>query len=260
VQCHRPRGYALGVLLTTGALLAGLAPVAVLGVAAAAAALAALAALRPSDDPPRSAGARWTRVGAAASIGAGTGVVLVVDPTVSWTEGAVPAIGLLPAAVAGFWGSYRLRELGYALPRAAWGVRVGGASPHGWGSAPLRLLLGALGELVAIAAILSAALLLLTPWVGDVEDAAGLLVGFGLLAPAMLLCGVLESLGRARAVLIALACAAAAEAAIRWSDAAPFPGVGLVLAGAVATALLLPVAVVVLGRPARTLATTLWIT
>jgi hypothetical protein len=260
VQCHRPRGYAVGVLLTTGALLGGLAPVAVLGVAAAAAALAALTALGPSDDAPRSAGARWMRVGAAASIGAGTGVLLIVDPTVSWTEDAVPAVGLLPAAVAGFWGSYRLRELGYALPRAAWGVRVGAAPPRGLRSAPLRLLLSALWELMAIAAVLSAALLLFTPWLGAADEAAGLLVGFGLLAPAMLLCGVLESLGRARAVLIALACAAAAEAAIRWSGAAPFPGVGLVLAGAVATALLLPVAVVVLGRPARTLATTLWIT
>jgi hypothetical protein len=260
VQCHQPRGYAVGVLLTTGALLIGLAPVAVLGVAAAAAALAALAALRPSDDPPRSVGARWTRVGAAASIGVCTGVLLILDPTVSWTEGAVPAIGLLPSAVAGFWGSYRLRELGYALPRAAWGVRVGAAPPRGVRSAPLRLLLSALGELMAIAAALSAALLLLTPWVGAVDDATGMLLGFGLLAPAMLLCGVLESLGRARAVLIALGCAAVAEAAVRWSDIAPFPGVGLVLAGAVATALLLPVALVVLGRPARTLATTLWIT
>jgi hypothetical protein len=33
-----------------------------------------------------------------------------------------------------------------------------------------------------------------------------------------------------------------------------------VVAGAVATALLLPVAIVALGRPARTLATALWIT
>ena len=259
VQCRRPRRYAAGILLTTVALLAGLAPLAVLGVAAAAAMLAAFVALRPPDEPPRSTGARWTRVSAATAIGAGTGVLLIIDPTVTWTEGAVPAVGLVPAAVAGFWGSYRLRGLGHEMPRSAWRVGVGAAPPRGLRSAPLRLMLSAMAELIAIVAVLSAGLLLLTPWLGDADEAAGLLLGFGLLAPAMLLTGVLESLGRARAVLTALACAAAAEAYVRWSDIAPFPGVGLVLAGAVATALLLPVALVVLGRPARTLATTLWI-
>ena len=125
VQSHLPRRYAAGILLTTAALLAGLAPLAVLGVTAAAAALAALVALRPGDDTLRGAGARWTRVGAATAIGAGTGVLLIIDPTVSWSDGAVAAVGLLPSAVAGFWGSYRLRGLGHAIPRAAWGVRVG---------------------------------------------------------------------------------------------------------------------------------------
>ena len=260
VQCRRPRRYAAGILVTTVALLAGLAPIAVLGFAAAAAAAAAFAALRPPDEPPRGTGARWTRVSAATAIGAGLGVLLIIDPTVRWTEDAVPAIGLIPAAVAGFWGSYRLRDLGFAIPRAAWRVRVGAAPPRGLGSAPLRLLLSALAELLAIVIVLSAGLLLLTPWLGEPGGAVGLLAGFALLAPAMLLTGVLESLGHSRAVLIALACAAAAEASVRVTDAAPFPGVGLVLAGAVATALLLPVAIVVLGRPARTLATTLWIT
>jgi hypothetical protein len=260
VQCHWGGVYAAGIMLTTAAMLAELRPMVVLGVAAAAAVLAALAALRPAAAPARATGARWTRVSAAAAIGAGTGLLLIIDPTVSWTDGAVPAIGLVPSAVAGFWGSYRLRDLGYAIPRAVWGVRVGAPPPRGLGSAPLRLMLSALGELVAITAGLSAALLLLTPWLGDVDDAAGLLLGFGLLAPAMLLAGVLESLGRARAVLVAVACAAAAEAYLRWSDVAPFPGVGLVVGGVIAAAFLVPMAIAVLGRPASTLATTLWIT
>jgi hypothetical protein len=259
VQCHRAAGYAAGILLTTAALLAGLAPMTVLAVAAAAAVLTALAALRPPADPPRASGARWTRVGAAAAIGAGIGGMLILDPTVGWTAGAEAAVGLLPSAVAGFWGSYRLRGLGHALPRAVWGVRVGSDAPRGLGSPPLRLLLGVLGELGLIAAALSAALLLVTPWLDAVDGAAGLLVGFALVAAATLVCGVLESLGRARAVLLAVVCAVAAEAVLRWSEAEPFPGIGLVVAGALATALLLPVAVLALGRPARTLATTLWI-
>jgi hypothetical protein len=138
-------------------------------------------------------------------------------------------------------------------------VRVGTEPPRGLGSPPLRLLLGVLGELALIAAALSAALLLFTPWLDGIDGASGLLVGFGLVAAATLVCGVLESLGRAPAVLLAVLSALAAEAALRWSEAEPFPGVGLAVAGALATALLLPVAVLALGRPARTLATTLWI-
>jgi hypothetical protein len=260
VQCHTSGAYAVGIMLTTAALLAGLAPMAILGCAAAAAVVAALAALRPAAEPARGVGARWTRVSAAAVIGAGTGLLLIIDPTVSWTDGAVPAVGLIPSAVAGFWASYRLRDLGLAIPRAVSGVGVGVPPPRGLGSAPLRLLLSALCELVALAAGLSALLLLLTPWLGEVGDAAGLLAGFALLAPAMLLAGVLESLGRARAVLIAIACAVGAEAYLRWSDVAPFPGAGMVVGGIVAAVFLVPLAVVVLGRPASTLATALWIT
>ena len=260
VRCGLGSGYAAGILLTTGAMLAGVRPMAVLGTVAAVAVLTALAVLRPPAVPVRGTGARWTRVGAATAIGAGTGLLLIIDPTVSWTAGAIPAIGLLPSAAAGFWGSYRLRDLGHEIPRAAWGVRVGAPPPRGLGSAPLRLLLSALCELLALTAILSAALLLLTPWLGDADEAAGLLLGFGLLAPAMLLAGVLESLGRARAVLIAITCAASAEAALRWNDVEPFPGVGLVVGGLIAAAFLVPIAVAVLGRPASTLATALWIT
>jgi hypothetical protein len=259
VRCHRPAVYAAGILLTTAAMLGGLPPMTVLAVAAAAAVLAALAALHPPAEPRRGSGARWTRVGAATAIGAGSGLLLVLDPTVSWTSGSMAAVGLLPSAVAGFWASYRLRDLGYAIPRGAWGVQVGATPPRGLASPPLRLLLAVLCELVALVAVLSA-LLLLTPWLDDEPAATGVLAGFAVLAPALLLAGVLESLGRARAVLLALACAAGAEAYLRWSDEAPFPGAGLVVGGAVAAALLVPIAVVALARPSRTLATALWIT
>ena len=82
-----------------------------------------------------------------------------------------------------------------------------------------------------MAAVLSA-LVLLSPWSGPTGDAVGLLAGFGLLAPATLLAGVLESLGRAPVVLAAFALAAGAEALLRWGDLAPFAGAGLVAGGA----------------------------
>ena len=178
----------------------------------------------------------------------------------SWTDGAVPALALLPSAFAGFWAAYRLRDLGQAIPRSTWGVarrRAGAARAR---VAAAAAVAGALAELLVVAAALLSALVLLSPWSGPTGDAAGLLAGFGLLGPATLLAGVLESLGRAPSVLVAFALAAGAEALLRWGDLAPFAGAGLVAGGLVATALLLPVAVMVLGRPASTLATALWIT
>ena len=259
VRCGRPAVYAGAILLTTGAMLVHPVPVVVLATGAAAVLLAILIVLHPPADPPRGTLTRGSRVAAAAAIGAGTGLLLIMDPTVSWTDGAVPAVALLPSAIAGFWASYRLRDLGQAIPRSAWGVRVGDTPPHGLASPPLRLALATLAELLVVAALLSA-LVLLSPWSGPTAEAAGLLAGFGLLAPATLLAGVLESLGRAQSVLVAFALAAGAEAVLRWGDLAPFAGAGLVAGGLVATVVLLPVAVRVLGRPTSTLATALWIT
>jgi hypothetical protein len=259
VRCGWAGAYAAGIALTTVLMLAGLSPVELLGAAAAATLLASSAALRPQGPALHGARPRWSRVGAAAGIGAGTGLLLVGDPSVSWTEGALPAIELLPSAIAGFWASYRLRDVADAIVRATAGVEVGMRPPTGLRSAPLRLFASALCEFVLLAAGLSA-LLLLPDGMAEPSTEAGLLAGFGLLALATLLAGVLESLGRSGAVVAVLALAAAAEAYVRWSDAAPYPGAGLVAAGVVATACLLPVVLVVLGRPASTLATALWIT
>ena len=260
VRCRLTLAYAGGVALATAGMLLVPDPVVLLAVVAAAAALAALLALRPPPVPTPGTTGRVDRVAAAAAIGAGTGLLLIGDPTVGWTGDAVPAIGLLPAAAAGFWASYRMRDVGYAVARATSGVRVGAAAPRGLASPPLRALLVALAGLAAIAAVLSAVPLLLTSWLGTPADAAGVLAGFGLLAAVTLLAGVLEALGRAAAVLPVLAAALAAEAWVRWGGDAAFAGAGLVAGGLVATALLLPLAYLVLGRPARTLATTLWIT
>jgi hypothetical protein len=257
VRCRWSGAYAAGIALITGLMMAGYEPIALLGTSAAATVLGALMALSPQAAAPGGARPRWSRVTAATAIGVGTGLLLVGDPTVSWTGGALPAIELLPSAIAGFWASYRLRDLADAIVRATAGVEVGAAPPLGLGSDPLRLLLRALCEFAVLVVGLSAALVLL---LGEPSTAAGLLAGFGLLALATLLGGVLEALGRSRPVLLVLGCAAAAEVAVRLGDASPFPGGGLVVGGLVATACLLPLAVAVLGRPTSTLATSLWIT
>ena len=109
----------------------------------------------------------------------------------------MPAVGLLPSGVAGFWGSYRLRGLGHAIPRAAGRVRRAGRRPPGWPAAPLRLLLaGAMAGLLADRRRLRGAALC-SPRGSAAPPRRRAAAGFGLLAPAMLLAGVLESLGRA---------------------------------------------------------------
>jgi hypothetical protein len=124
---------------------------------------------------------------------------------------------------------------------------------------PFSVLLGALGRLLLLAAALSLVLLAFTPWLGASARGVGLLVGFGLVALATLLVGLLEAMGRGRWALVAVAFAAAAEAAIRVAGSDPFPGTGLVVGGTLAVVLVLPAVIGQLIRPARTLATALWI-
>jgi hypothetical protein len=123
----------------------------------------------------------------------------------------------------------------------------------------VRVLLAALGRFLLLCGLLSSALLWLSPWLGDSSRGAGVLVGFALLALASTLVGLLESMGRGRWALVVVGCAAAAEAVVRFTDADPFPGTGLVVAGALGVVLALPVVLSLLRRPASTLATALWI-
>ncbi len=254
-----PAAYAVTVIVATAAMLAGLPAVAVLAAIAGATALMVALALDGLAQPVGRAPARGERAVAAAVIGAGLGLMLVLDRTVSFTDGAVPALALLPSTVASVWGGYHLRALEQAIPRAVSGVPASDAAAHGVAGAPLLVLLGALARLVLLAGALSGALLALTPWLGSSARGAGVLVGFVLVALATLLVSLLESMGRGRWALIAVGCAVAAEEIVRLRGTDPIAGTGLVLGGALAVALVLPAVVALLSRPASTLATALWI-
>jgi hypothetical protein len=123
----------------------------------------------------------------------------------------------------------------------------------------LHVLLGGIGRLVLLCTGLSAALLALTPWLGTSARGIGILVGFGLFGLAAMLVSLLESMGRGGLALLAVGCAVAVEAIVRAAGADPFPGTGLVVGGVTAAVLVLPAVVALLNRPARTLATALWI-
>lgn len=259
VRRHWTGAYVVTILVGTPAMIAGVAPLAIVGAIGGVTMIAVALALRVSGIPARQSPGRWQRAAVAAVIGAGLGLMLVLDRTVSWTEGAVPALALLPSTVAGFWGGYHLRHLEQAIPGAVSGISASDARARGLAWPALRVLLGALGRLLLLSAGLSAALLALTPWLGSSARGTGVLVGFGLFALAALLVSLLESMGRGGWALVAVACAVAVEQVVRMRGTDPFPGTGLVVGGAVAVILVLPALIALLSRPASTLATLLWI-
>jgi hypothetical protein len=254
-------GYCAVVAAAVPAMLLG-APA--LGVVAAVAAITVAAAtwgLTTAGAWSAAIPGRWSRTLASGLIGAGIGVVLVGDPSVSWTGGAAPALALLPSAAGALWAGQHLWKLADAFPRSLAGVPACEApaarpAPH-W-PAPLTTLLAAVWRLGALTAVGSAALLALTPWLGA-GASVGVLAGFGIVALATLLMGLLVSLGRPSVAAAGVAGAIAGELVARQGDV-PFPGAALLAGGTLAVLVLLPAALALLARPARTLATTLWIT
>ncbi|MBA2517722.1 MAG: hypothetical protein H0V22_10495 [Solirubrobacterales bacterium] len=86
-----------------------------------------------------------------------------------------------------------------------------------------------------------------------------LLLGFGLVALATLLIGLLQSLGRPSPAVLSLVCGLAAEIGVQIWGVSPVPGVGLVVGALVAVIVALPPAISLFLRPGRALATTMWI-
>jgi hypothetical protein len=254
-----PALYVAVILTATAAMLAGVAAETVVALAAASTILAVGLALRGTAPVARRSLGRAEPVAIAGAIGVGLGAMLVLDRTVSWTEGAVPALALVPSTLAALLAGHHLRHLELAIPEALSGVAASATRRRGLGRGPTRVLLGALALLLALSAALSAPLLWLSPWLGQSARGTGVLVGFAVVALASMLVGLLETLGRGRWALLAVSCGAIAEAIVALGDVRPFAGAGLVTGGLVVTLLVLPAVVALLRRPATTLATALWI-
>ena len=124
-------------------------------------------------------------------------LLLVSDPSVTWTAGTVPALALLPSTIAGLWAGHRLWRLEHLIPRAVTGVAVGGAGPARAGTAPLArpARLDRAPRVAHRRAVRRAAAA--HPLAALGAEPVGLLAGFGLLALATLLASLLEALGRA---------------------------------------------------------------
>ena len=86
-----------------------------------------------------------------------------------------------------------------------------------------------------------------------------MLTGFGLVALATLVVSLLESVGRGGWALLAVTVAVAGELGVALSEVDLFPAAGLIVGRDAGAGRALPAAVALLGSPARTLATSLWI-
>jgi hypothetical protein len=203
---------------------------------------------------------RWGRALVAAGIGACVGIMLVLDRSVDWSVGSIPAIGLLPSSIASFWAGSHLWRFQRIIPQTVSGVAVADGEVAGLGRAPLRVLRDAVLRLAGLTLALSL-LLVAASWAAgfDTSDTS-VLAGFGLVALATLLAGLLEAIGCGREALLALGAGIAVEAgALTLTPLADVSGGGLIAGASVAVLIALPLAVAALNRPAMTLATALGI-
>ncbi|MEA2229521.1 MAG: hypothetical protein QOF04_3151 [Solirubrobacteraceae bacterium] len=250
--------YAALVVVAGAAMLAGLLAPLVLGATAAIAAAGVAAALRARTLVPAQSPGRWTRALAAAVIGAGLGALLVADRSVDWTVGSMPAIALLPSSLASFWGGRHLWRFQQAIPEALSGVAVADTGARGLARRPMGVLLGAVGRLVLLTAGLSLVVLAVAALFELRTSGESVLVGFGLVALATMLVGLLESVGRAPWAIAAVVAGVAGEA-VAPPELASMPGGRLILGASIAVVVVLPMVVAVLARPALTLATSIGI-
>jgi hypothetical protein len=250
--------YAAVVIAATAVMLAAVSAPAVLVGAAALTIGIVGAAVRgpvPLDAP---APGRSGRALAAGAIGCGLGALLVADPTVDWSVGAMPAVALLPSSLAAFWGGTYLWRFQRAMPETLSGVAVLDERVRGLARAPLRVLAGAVARVVLLTAALSVLLLAVADAAGIATRGETVLAGFGLVALATMLVGLLESIGRARWAFAGVAAGVAVELAAP-GDLVRVPGGALIAGAAIAVLVVLPAVVAALARPALTFATSIGI-
>lgn len=195
----------------------------------------------------------------AAMLGGCVGVLLVADPSLGWgAHGLHPAIALVPSVIGSFWGGYYMWNLHEAVPRGMSGVPLDGASRRALSDPAMSLFVGAILRVVGATTVLSAVVIGMGQWMKGTDNLS-VFFAFGLAALMSLQMGLLESLGRRRAAVIAAVAALGVEFAWTWLVSWQVSG-GALAAGALAGVLLtLPPLVALLSRSGRVLATTLWI-
>lgn len=251
--------YALALIATAEALDRHAAPTLALPALTAFALVLCVASVltrrEPTDERPGTA----LRAAIAAWLGGCVGVLLVADPSLGWgVHGVHPAIALIPSIIGSFWGGYYMWSLHEEVPRGLSGVSLDSASRRGLRGPAMSIYIGAILRVILATVVMSGVVIGIGQWTQG-TDRWSVFVAFGVVALLSLQVGLLESLGRQRAALIAMLASLGVEFAWRHLVALPVPG-GALIAGAVTGLLVtLPPLMVLLARSGRVLATTLWI-
>lgn len=132
--------------------------------------LVAVVGAGPTSEPA----GRWSRALSAGVLGGGLGGLLVLDTSIGWgSEGVLPALALVPSTLGSFWGGYYLWRFYDEVPRALLGVPVAQADRATLRSPAMAVLGGAFGRLMVATLALSAAALIVAPYVSDTPTARG---------------------------------------------------------------------------------------
>ncbi len=223
--------------------------------------IGSVVAIRTGEEHSNEPAGRVGRALWAGAIGAALGGLLVGDPSLGWgVHGAFPALALLPSVLGSFWGGYHLWKFYDAVPRGLQGTSLTQANKRNRRGAAMGIFLGAILRLVAVTVVLSGAVILIAQWTSG-TNRLSLFVAFGCVALVTMIVNVLESLAYARWALFAAGASVATE--LTLSNVAlvhaPVPGAALIAGTLVGILVALPPLLMLLMRPGRVLATSLWI-
>jgi hypothetical protein len=215
-------------------------------------AAAALWRVAPSNARP----GPWSQVLLACALGGTLGTILVVDGSVRWgADGLFPALALLPSIAGGLHGSAHLNGLWVELP-ASLRVTPAQSAPSGLSSRRAASVISGAVIRLALTTVVLSVLISAGPWSDRLPRLllVWILVGFGVVTLAALAITLHDAFGRSSWALGAAVTGLAGELSLR-TQGPTAAGSGLLLAGVIAVAILLPPTVALVRDPARTLAT-----
>lgn len=261
VLTRRGWGLQYGVALVAGALVlhAGIPAKVIVAGAAVVAVVGGAVAVGTSPLSDRRPGP-WRRALPAGLVGAGMGLLLVVEPRFFWAaRGVVPALTVVPSLVGSLWGGLHMTRLWDVLPQVLVGTSVRRRGQTRIGALTSRLLVQSLLRLAVGSAALSSLVLGYLVVTGQSRRIMStLLLAHAVLAAAGLTVALLEAFGRwAWALTAAFGGVTVALLVELATPGELAPGV-LILVGAVVCSILsTPPLVSLLREPDRTIAAAL---
>ena len=261
VLARRGWGLGFGIALVVGAVTLGTGLPAwwVLGVTMVAVVISTAAGLVTTPASPR-VPAPWLRALPAGAIGAGLGLLLVVEPKFAWhAHGVLPALTVVPALLGSLWSGYHMTSLWEVLPAALTSATVSNrVGPRGQlvGRVAIQLLVGAVARLAAAAAIASAGVF---AWVvltreQDRRIVGNLLLAHAMLALAGLAVALVEAFGRWVWAVLAVAAGLATSLGLPVLVNRPTPGERIFFGAVAITFVAGPALAAMLRSPDRTIA------